>query len=69
MQVWTQAVEKAGTLELHAVIDSLRSHEFDTIYGKIGFDEKGDVIGYETFVWYVWQGGKYAPVDAAELAE
>ncbi len=69
MQVWAQAVEKAGTLELHAVIQSLRTNEFDTIYGKIGFDEKGDVTGYEPFVWYVWQGGNYAPVDPAKLTE
>ena len=33
--------------------------------GRIGFDDKGDVTGYETFVWYVWKDGKYAPVEPA----
>jgi branched-chain amino acid transport system substrate-binding protein len=69
VQVWAEAVKKAGTLELDAVIKSLRTRKFDTLLGQIGFDEKGDVTGYEPFVWYVWRGGHYAPVDPAELAE
>ena len=69
VQVWAEAVEKAGTLELDAVIESLRSHKFETLFGRIGFDAKGDVTGYEPFVWYVWKGGHYAPIDPAELRE
>ena len=69
IQAWAQAVEKAGTLELDAVIESLRANEFDTIYGRIGFDEKGDVTGYQPFAWYVWQEGDYEPVDPAKLTE
>jgi branched-chain amino acid transport system substrate-binding protein len=69
MQAWAQAVEKAGTLELDAVIESLHTHEFDTVLGRIGFDEKGDVTGYDPFTWYVWQDGAVAPVDPAELTE
>jgi branched-chain amino acid transport system substrate-binding protein len=69
MQAWAAAVEKAGTLELEAVIETLRTNEFDTIYGKIGFDEKGDVYGYQPFAWYVWQDGDYEPVDPAKLTE
>ena len=26
--------------------------------GRIGFDAKGDVTGYDTFVWYLWKDGK-----------
>ena len=37
-------MEKAGSLELDAVVKTLRSDEFDTVLGRIGFDEKGDVI-------------------------
>ena len=69
VQVWAQAVEKAGTVEPKAVAEALRAHEFDTVFGTIGFDEKGDVYGYEPFVWYVWQEGDYAPLDPAELSE
>ena len=35
----------------------------------IGFDEMGDVYGYEPFVWYVWQQGNYAPADPAKLVD
>ena len=30
----------------------LHEAEFDTVLGRIGFDEKGDVEGFEPFVWY-----------------
>lgn len=69
IQAWAQAAEKAGTLELDAVIQSLRTNRFETIHGRIGFDEKGDVTGYEPFAWYVWKGGDYEPADPAELTE
>ena len=58
VQVWAQAVEKAGSLELDAVVKTLRSEEFDTVLGRIGFDEKGDVTA-PGYVWYVWQDGEY----------
>ena len=41
--MWAQAAEKAGSLELEAMIASLRQHQFDTVLGPIDFDEKGDV--------------------------
>jgi branched-chain amino acid transport system substrate-binding protein len=69
VQVWAQAVEMAGTFDVNAVAEELREHEFDTVLGRISFDAKGDVTGYEPFVWYVWKGGDYAPIDPAEPAE
>ena len=69
VQTWAQAVERAGTLGYDAVIEALHAHEFDTVLGTIGFDAKGDVYGFEPFVWYVWHDGDYAPVDPAELTD
>jgi branched-chain amino acid transport system substrate-binding protein len=69
IQVWAQAVEKVGTFEVDAVSKVLRSEDFDTVLGRIGFDDKGDVTGYEPLVWYVWKGDTYLPVDPAELTE
>jgi branched-chain amino acid transport system substrate-binding protein len=69
VEVWAQAVEKAGTVEPKAVAAALRAHQFDTVLGTIGFDEKGDVYGYEPFTWYIWGEGNYAPVDPAEVAD
>ena len=53
VQVWTQAAEKAGSLELDAIIVSLRQHQFDTVLGAIGFDDKGDVT-LQRPVLHVW---------------
>jgi branched-chain amino acid transport system substrate-binding protein len=58
VQVWAQAVEKAGSLELDAVVKTLRSDEFDTVLGRISFDEKGDVTA-SGYVWHVWKDGEY----------
>jgi branched-chain amino acid transport system substrate-binding protein len=69
VEVWAQAVEKAGTVEPKAVAEVLRTNQFDTVLGTVGFDEKGDVYGYEPFVWYIWQEGNYAPVEPSELTE
>jgi branched-chain amino acid transport system substrate-binding protein len=63
VQVWAQAVQTADTWETDAVAEALRNQEFDTVLGRIGFDHEGDVTGYDTFVWYQWQGGDYAPFD------
>ena len=58
VQVWAQAAEKAGSIALDAVISALRSHVFDTVLGKIQFDDKGDITT-PGFVWYVWSNGEY----------
>lgn len=69
IQVWAQAVEKAGTYDGDAVAEVHHASQFDTVLDRIGFDEKGDVTGYEPFAWYVWQGGERAPVDPVELTD
>jgi branched-chain amino acid transport system substrate-binding protein len=69
VQLWAQAVEKAGTLESDAVAAVLHGNQFDTLLGTIGFDDNGDITGYEPFVWYIWRDGNYAPVDPDELSE
>jgi branched-chain amino acid transport system substrate-binding protein len=35
------------------------------VVGRVGFDAKGDVTGFGTYVWYVWQGGEFVPVEEA----
>jgi branched-chain amino acid transport system substrate-binding protein len=63
VQAWAQAVEKAGTTEPAAVLPVLRNQTFDTVLGHLGFDEKGDVTGIDTFDWFVWTNGEYVPMD------
>jgi branched-chain amino acid transport system substrate-binding protein len=62
VQAWAQAVEQAGSLKPKAVIKALRKGSFDTVLGKIGFDDKGDVTGISTFVWYVFGTEDYSAV-------
>jgi branched-chain amino acid transport system substrate-binding protein len=62
VQAWAQAVKQAGSLKPRAVIKALRKGSFDTVLGKIGFDEKGDVTGISTFVWYVFGKENYSLV-------
>jgi branched-chain amino acid transport system substrate-binding protein len=60
VQAWAQAVEQASSLKPEAVVKALRAGSFDTVLGKIGFDEKGDVTGISTFVWYVFGKEDYS---------
>jgi branched-chain amino acid transport system substrate-binding protein len=62
VQVWTQAAEKSGSLELEAMIASLREHQFDTVLGPIDFDDKGDLT-VQSPAWYVWREGAYVPLE------
>ncbi len=62
VQAWAQAVQQAGSLKQDAVIDASKKGSFDTVLGKIGFDDKGDVTGMSPFVWYVFEEESYVPV-------
>ena len=64
VQVWAQAVEAAGSLDLGPVTEAMHGRQFDTVLGEIGFDEKGDVTGFDPWEWYVWQAdGSYVPLE------
>lgn len=69
IQVWTQAAEQAGTFESGAVAEALRTLQFQTVLGRLGFDPKGDVTGHNTYIWYVWKDGEFAPLYPAELPQ
>jgi branched-chain amino acid transport system substrate-binding protein len=68
VQVWAHAVQAAGSLDLDKVTETMRSRRFDTVLGRIGFDGKGDVTGFDPWQWYVWQAdGTYvAPEQSVE---
>lgn len=62
IQAWAQAVGIAGSTEAKSVISALRSNEFDTILGRISFDEKGDVK-QSGFEWFIWRSDRYVPLE------
>jgi branched-chain amino acid transport system substrate-binding protein len=57
LQVWVQAVEKAGTINPDAVVEVMRRQSFDTVLGKLSFDAKGDLTQHD-YAWYLWREGK-----------
>jgi branched-chain amino acid transport system substrate-binding protein len=59
IQVWAEAVTKAGSTDPKKVADTLRSQSWDTVIGNLSFDDKGDLTK-STYVWYVFKGGKYS---------
>jgi len=60
-QTWSQAAEKAGSLDLEKMIEVLRQTEFQTVFGTFSFDDNGDMTA-PGFVWYLWKDGEYVPV-------
>ena len=65
VQVWAQAVERAGTFQPASVARMLRRGRFDTVLGRVAFDRKGDLEG-AAWQWKVWTEGDYVPLN--ELA-
>src|SRR6202162_2135467 len=53
MQVWSQAVAKAGTTDPKKVMDTIKAGAWDTVIGKMEFDAKGDIkqIDYVVYKW------------------
>ena len=58
IQAWAQAVAKAKSTDTEKVEAALKSNQFDTVLGKIGFDKQGDVTA-PGYVWYEWKDGTY----------
>jgi branched-chain amino acid transport system substrate-binding protein len=58
IQAWKQAVEQAGTSDFDPVVAVLGAAEFDTVLGKLSFNDKGDV-NIPGYVFYEWKDGKY----------
>ncbi len=58
VQVWAQAVERAGSADMNKVIAALRDGEFNTALGTISFDDNGD-ISAPSYVVYEWKDGDY----------
>ncbi|HYN38446.1 MAG TPA: branched-chain amino acid ABC transporter substrate-binding protein [Rhodospirillales bacterium] len=58
IQAWVDSVKAAGSPDTAKVLEKLRTGTFDTVLGKISFDDKGDVKA-PGYVMYVWKDGKY----------
>lgn len=60
IQIWAEAVKKAGTTDPRRVAQTLKSDgPWQSVLGPISFDRKGDVT-VPDYVFYVWRNGSYA---------
>ena len=63
MQVWSQAVAKAGTTDAKKVMDTIKGGAWDTVIGKMDFDAKGDIKQID-YVVYKWDAkGNYTEIN------
>jgi branched-chain amino acid transport system substrate-binding protein len=64
MQVWSQAVKKAGTTDPKKVMETIKAGKWDTVIGTMEFDAKGDIKKLD-YVVYKWDAkGNYAEINA-----
>lgn len=64
MQVWSQAVKKAGTTDAKKVMETIKAGKWDTVLGPIEYDAKGDIKQID-YVVYKWDAkGNYAEIGA-----
>ncbi|HEY1504009.1 MAG TPA: branched-chain amino acid ABC transporter substrate-binding protein [Stellaceae bacterium] len=64
VQIYAQAVAQAKSTDIDKVSKAMHSAQFDTVLGKVGFDEKGDIKG-PGYVMFEWHGGKYEQIGDA----
>jgi branched-chain amino acid transport system substrate-binding protein len=66
-QVLFQAVEKAGTVDGEKVRQAVLDNEFDTMMGKIRYNDKG--IGLFHLAFFQWWNGKQQTVFPFEYTK
>jgi branched-chain amino acid transport system substrate-binding protein len=59
VQVWAQAATKAGTTDATKVAETIKAGEWDTVLGKLAFDEKGDIKAIDYVVYKFDDKGNY----------
>jgi branched-chain amino acid transport system substrate-binding protein len=62
-QVWSEAVNKAGTIEPKKVAAMMKSGSWDTVLGKISYTPKGDITIIDYVVYKRDKDGGYAELE------
>ena len=63
IQVWSQAVKKAGTIDPKKVMATIKAGTWDTVNGTLQFDAKGDIKQLD-YVVYKWDAkGNYTEIN------
>jgi branched-chain amino acid transport system substrate-binding protein len=62
MQSWTQAVEKAQSLDAVKVSEVMKNSSFKTVLGDLGYNNLGDIKG-SAYRVYQWHDGKFSQIE------
>jgi branched-chain amino acid transport system substrate-binding protein len=62
IELWSEAVERTGSLELKRVTYAMRRGRFDTVRGTVSFDRKGD-LEESAWAWRVWRDGQAVALE------
>jgi branched-chain amino acid transport system substrate-binding protein len=65
IQVWAEAVRRAGRVGSSALTQALRRGGFETVIGRVAFDEKGDLRGGD-WQWQEWRDGRQELLTPAQ---
>ncbi|MGD9512245.1 MAG: branched-chain amino acid ABC transporter substrate-binding protein [Geminicoccaceae bacterium] len=57
VQVWAEAARRTGSTDPVAVTAALHRGRFETVLGRVSFDERGDLVG-ASWRWRVWREGR-----------
>jgi branched-chain amino acid transport system substrate-binding protein len=63
VKVIADAIEAAGTQDAEALASYIRDNTFDTPMGKIAFDDKGDLEGFDFEIYYWHADGTKSSVN------
>jgi len=63
MQVWAQAVAKAGSTDPKKVAEAIKAGTWDTVLGKVAFDAKGDIKAIDYVVYKFDDKGNYTELN------
>jgi branched-chain amino acid transport system substrate-binding protein len=59
VQVFAGAAKAANGTGVNALVANMHGKSFDTVIGKLTYDNKGDLTA-PNYVFYIWKDGKYA---------
>jgi branched-chain amino acid transport system substrate-binding protein len=62
LHVVADAARAAQSADPRAVGSALKSGRFETVFGQVGFDAKGDITA-PGYILYRWKGGRFDPAE------
>ncbi len=62
VKIFASAVQAVGSINKNKLSEHLRNNQFDSIFGKVSFDAKGDRVS-PPLSWYQWKNNKMIEIQ------